>query len=65
MNNELFVMKGNFHKEFLLSLGFEKAEVPLIENDKIGHIVPMAEPVGKKYFELYCGVEQPGSSLGS
>jgi hypothetical protein len=66
MADEPFVMKGDFSEKLLKSIGFEEVkELPLYNDNEIGYIIHMPEPVGKKYLEIYRGVEQPGSSLGS
>lgn len=59
MADEPFVMKMDISEESLKSLGLEKVKrVPVYDKKEITSIMPMAEPVGKKYLELYSRVEQ-------
>jgi len=49
-DNEMFVMKGGFPREFLEAIGMVEAEIPTY-TEKIGGIQPTPERFGKNFIE--------------
>ena len=56
-HHEPFVMKGNFSKEFLESMGMVRIDVPLYHGH-VGKIEPLPGPLSLAYFKRCQDIEE-------